>query len=110
MIKQADATFQEVFSQVILADSIKLLPWCISVAVLLCYMNRMMATALQEDENVTAASEPEGSLAPGPSSSPVHPPGTPPLPVPSLPDISFIGTPSVGHSFAEFLAISIQKK
>ena len=33
MVEHIDATFQEVFSQVSLADSIKLLPWCISSTV-----------------------------------------------------------------------------
>ena len=73
MIEQTDATFQEAFSQASSADSIKLLPWCISMAVPLCYMSGTMATAMQQDEDISAASEPEGSLTPGPSSSPVHP-------------------------------------
>ena len=110
MIKQTDATFQEVFSQVSLADSIKLLPWCISTAVPLCYVSGMMATAMQQDKDIPAASKPEGSVAPGPSSCPVDPPRTPPLPVPLLLDILLVGTPPVGHPFAEFLAISTQKK
>ena len=62
-------------------------PWCISAAVPLCYMSGMMATAMQQDKDIPAVSEPKGSLAPGLSGSPVHPPGTPPLPVPPLPDI-----------------------
>ena len=110
MIEQTDASFQEVFSQVSSADSIKLLPWCISAAVPLSYRSGMVATATQQDEDISAASEPHGSLAPCPSSSPVHPPGTPPLPVPPLLDIPLVGTPPVGHPFAEFLAISTQKK
>ena len=110
MIEQTDATFQEIFSQVSLADYIKLLPWCVSMAVPLFYMSRTMATAMQQDEDVPAESEPEGSLTLGPSSSPVHPPRTAPLSVPPLPDIPFVGTPPVGHPFTEFLAISTQKK
>ena len=62
MIKQIDATFEEIFSQASSADSIKLLPLCISVAVPLYYMSKKMATAMQQDEVVPAASEPEGSL------------------------------------------------
>ena len=85
--------FQEVFSQVSLAHSIKLLPWCISSTVPLYYMSGTIATAMQQDEDIPAASEPEGSLAPGPSSSPAHPPRTPPLQVPPLLDIPFVGTP-----------------
>ena len=113
MVEQADATFQEVFSQVRLADSIRILPWCVSsIALPLCYMSRVLATTMQQDEDIlatTTASEPEGSLAPGPSSSPACPPRTLPLPVPPLPDIPFVGTPTVGCLFAEFLAIPTQK-
>ena len=68
-----------------------------------------MATTAQQGEDIPATSESEGSLAPGPSSGPAHPPRTPPLPVPPLPDIPFVGTPPVGHPFAEFLVISTQK-
>ena len=64
----------------------------------------------QDVPATTTASDPEGSLAPSSSSSPAHPPGTPPLPVPPLLDMPFIGTPLVGHPFAEFLAIPTQKK
>ena len=113
MIKQTDATFQEVFSKVSTADSIKLLPWCTSSTVPLCYMSGALATTMQQDEDIpatSAASEPEGSPAPGPSSSPTHPPQTPSLPVPPLPDIPFVGTPLVGFPFAEFLAVFTQKK
>ena len=92
-----------------MADSIKLLPWCISSAVSIYYMGGTMATAVQQDEDIPSASEPKGSPAPGPSSSPAHPPRTPPLPVPPLPDNTFIGTPLVRHPFTEFLAISTQK-
>ena len=113
MVKQADATFQEVFSQGNSANSIKLLPWCISSTVLLCYMSGALATATQQDEDVpatTTASEPEGSLASGPSSSPTHPPRTPPFRVPPLLDIPFVSIPPVECPFAEFLAVPTQKK
>ena len=110
MIKQTEATFQVVISQASLADSIKLLPWCVSAAVSLHYVNGMMAPAMPQDEDVPAASKPEGSPALGPSSSPVHPSRTPPLPVPPLQDIPLVGTPPVGHSFAEDLAISTKKR
>ena len=55
MIKQTNTTFQEVFSQVRSADSIKLLAWCISVAVPHFYMSGTMVTAVQQDEDVPAA-------------------------------------------------------
>ena len=113
IVKQTDATFQEVFSQASSTNSIKLLSWCISSTVPLCYMSGVLATAMQQNEDIpatTTAAKPDGSLAPGPSSSPAHPPGTPPLPVHSLLDILFVGTPPVGHPFAEFLAIPKQKR
>ena len=99
MVKQADATFQEVFSWASLADSIKLLSWCKSSAVPLHYMSRPLATAMQQDKGIPVtptASEPEDSPAPDPSSSPACPPGTLPLPVPPLPDIPFLGSPQWG--------------
>ena len=96
MVEQTYATFQEVFSQVSSADSIKLLPWYISSAVALHYMSEALATTMQQDDDVPAASKPEGSLDPGPSSSPAHPSRTLPLPVPPLPDIPFVGTPPSG--------------
>ena len=51
-----------------------------------------------------------GLTGPGPSSSPACPPRTLSLPVPPLLDIPFVGTPPVGCSFAEFLAIPTCKK
>ena len=93
-----------------LADSMKLLPWCVSMAVPLHYLRRMMATITQLDEEIPAAPEPEDLPNPGPSSSPVHPSRTLPLPVPPLPDIPLVGTPPLGCPFAEFIAISTQKK
>ena len=113
MVEQTDATFQEVFSRVSLPDSIKLLPWCISSTVPLHYMSRALTTATQQGKDVpatTTASDPEGSPSAGPLSSPTYPPGTPPLPVPPLPDIPLGGTPLVGYPFADFLAVSTQKK
>ena len=79
MVKQTDTTFQVVFFQASLANSIKLLPWCISSTVPLCYMSRALATTMQQDEyvpGITTASKPDGSPAPGPSSSPDCPPRT----------------------------------
>ena len=83
MAKQTDATFQEIFSQVSLANSIMFLPGCVSSAVPLCYMSKALATATQQGKDVpatTTESEPEGSPALGPSSSPAYPPRTLPLP------------------------------
>ena len=72
------------------------------------YNNKWIIT-MQQGEDVPTASEPEGSPAPGPSSSPAHPSRTPPLPVTTLPDIPCVGTSLVGDPFAEFLAIPTQK-
>ena len=44
-----------------LADSMKLLPWCVSTAVPLHYVSRLMATVTQPDEDIPTASEPEES-------------------------------------------------
>ena len=98
MTQEGNATFQEVFSMVSLADLIKLLPWHVSSAVPFCYVGEALATTVQQGENVqstTAAPQPEGSLAPGPLSSPAHPTGTLPPLMPLLPDIPFVGTPVV---------------
>ena len=113
MVKQADATIQEVFFQASSADSIKLLPWCISSTAALCYLSGVLATAMQQDEDIpatTTAFKPEGSLAPCPSYSPACPPGTLPLPILPLQDIPFVGTPFIGCPFVESLAIPTQKK
>ena len=113
MAKEVDATFQEVFSQASLTDSIKLLPWCISSTFPLCYMSEALATTMQQDEDIptsTTVPEPEGSLAPGPSNTPAHQTGPLLLPVPPLPDIPFVGTPSNGCPFAGFIASPTQKK
>ena len=63
MAQEANATFQEVFTMVCLTDLIKPLPWCVSSAVLFHYMSEVLATTMQQDENVqttAAAPEPEG--------------------------------------------------
>ena len=112
MIEQADATFQEVFSQVSLADSIKLLPFCVSSSVPLCYMSRALATTTQQDKDVpatTTASQPEGSLAPGPQAVQLIDPELHHFQY--LPyQISPCRHSPLGHPFAEFLAIPTQKK
>ena len=78
MIDQTDATFQEVFSQVSLTEAVKLLPWCISVAVPFHNISGPVTIAALQDEGIPTISqpcptasepepEPHGSLAPGPS-------------------------------------------
>ena len=39
MAWEGDCTFQEVFSMSSLADSVKLLPWCISTSIPHCHMD-----------------------------------------------------------------------
>ena len=112
MTQEGNTTFQEIFSMVSSTDLIKLLSGCVSSTVPFCYMNKALATAMQQGKNVpttAAATEAEGSLTLGPSSSLAHPSGNPPL-VPFLPDIPFVCTPPVGCSFPEFIAGPSQKK
>ena len=121
MIDQTDVTFQGVFFQMSLTEAVKLLPWRVSSAVPFCYLSRAVTIAAQQDKGIPTISEPcpttsepepkpHGSPAPGCSDGLTSPPGTPPLPVSSLPDISLAGTPLVGHSFSDFLAIPSQRK
>ena len=109
MINQIDATLQEVLSQVSSMEAVKLLPWCVSMVVPLCYISEAATMAIHQDEGIsiasepcTAASEPEphGSLVPCPSGVSTSPPATSPLPVFSIPDIPLDGTPLLGCSFA----------
>ena len=113
MAEEADATFQEVFSQTSSTDSVKLLPWCVSSTFPLCYMNKVLATAVQQREDIPATTtmlELEGSQAPTLPDSPAHQTGTPPLPVPPLLDIPLVGTPPVGCPFGGFIDGPTQKK
>ena len=54
MVKEAHATFEEVFTQSSSADSIKLLSWCVSSAFPFYYMSDMLVTATQQEEDVPA--------------------------------------------------------
>ena len=113
MTEEADTTFQKVFSQKHLTDSVKLLPSCISSAIPLPYMSKVLATTAWQREDVpvtTTTPEPEGSQALASSGSPAHWTGTPPLPVPLLQDTPFVGTPPVAHPFAKFIVSLMQKK
>ena len=112
MAEETDATFQEVFSQASSTDMVKLVPWCISSAIPLCYMNEVLATMVQQREDIavtTTAPEPEGSQALAPSDSPSHQTGTPHLPVPPLLDIPFVGTSLVGCPFTGFIVDPYRK-
>ena len=84
MTKEVDTTFQVVFSQISSTDSVKLLPWCISSAVPLHYMNEVLATAAQQREGAPATTltlKKGGSQALAYSNSLAHQAETPPLPV-----------------------------
>ena len=105
--------FKKSFLLIHLTDSIKLLTWCVSSAVLFHYMSETLATAMQLGKNVqsiAAASKPEGSPALDPSSSLVHPTGTSPPLKPLLLDIPVVGTPPVGHPFLGFIADPYPKR
>ena len=88
MAQEGNASFQEVFTMASMAESVKLLPWCVS----------------------SVAPRPQEPPALGPSSSPGHLSETPPAVIPLLPDLLFMGTSPVLCLFAEFLAIYTQKK
>ena len=104
IINQTDATLQEVLSQAGPVEAVKLLPWCISTAVPLCYISEATTTVAQQDEDISIVFKPEpepcDSLVPGPSRVLTPPPVTSPLPVSSLPDIPLEGTSLLGHAFA----------
>ena len=54
MIEEADATFQEVFTQLRSADSNMLLSWYVSSVVPIYYTNNVLDTAMQQEEDVSA--------------------------------------------------------
>ena len=113
MAKEAESTFKEVLPQTSLTNSVKLLPWCISSAVPLHYMNEALTTAVQWEEDVpmtTTVPKPEGTQFPDPTTSLAHHTGTPPPLVPLLLDIPFVGTSHVGCPFAGFIVSPMQKK
>ena len=112
MAKEADTTFQEVFSQASWTDLIKLLPQCVSSAVPLHYMSKALTTTVWQEEDVPVTiTVPmlEDSQALNPSDSPAGQTGTPPLPMPPFLDIPFVDTFLVWHPFAGFSAGPIQK-
>ena len=67
MINQTAAALQEVLSQAGLTEAIKLLPWCVSAAVPLCYIREAATMAAQQDKGVSIAS---GSFPSVPESEP----------------------------------------
>ena len=110
---KGDYTFQEMFSMTSLADSVKLLPWCISTGIPLCHMDDALVATEWQGKTALAtagATEPEEPSALGLSSSPAHSSKTPPHAIPVLLDLPFEGTPSMGHPFFESLAGPLQKK
>ena len=108
MLNQTYATLQEVLSQACSTEAIKLLPWCVSVVVPLCYISEATTMATQQDEGISTVSEPcspvgepepHGLPVPGPSGVMTPPPTMSPPSVSSLPDIPLTGTHLLGHSF-----------
>ena len=89
-------------------EAIKFLLWCVTEAVPLHYISRVVDTATQLVEGAPSMSdpcpmepepEPCGSQALGPSMGLTPPPGTSPLLVTSIQDIPLSGTPLVGNPF-----------
>ena len=91
---------------------IKLLPWCVSSTVPFHYMSKALDTAMQQDKDVsttTTTPQLKGSPTLGLSSSPACPTETLPPLVPLLPDVPFVATPPVGHTFPGFIASPTSK-
>ena len=106
MGEEVDTTFWKVFSETSSIDSVRLLPWCVSGALLACYKSEALATTVQQKvEAPMAANTPEswGPQALVSTSSPVCQMETLPLPILPLSNIPLIGTPPVGHSPVRFL-------
>ena len=111
MEEEVDTTFQEVFLEMSLMDSIRLLPWCISTtsspgALPPCYMREALATAVQQIVEALMAVtvlESEGWQALVSTSSPAHQMETSPIPIPVLLNMPLIGTPPVGCTLVGLL-------
>ena len=111
MALKEDCTFQEVFSMVSLAKSVKLLPWCFSTSTPIHHMDDELAATKQQSKTAPATAdvtELEEPSAPGLSSSSTCSTETPPA-IPLLPDLPLEGTPSMGCPFFESLAGSSQQ-
>ena len=74
MIKQTNATLQEVLSQASWMEAMKLLPWYVSATVPFHYISRATTMAAQQDKGIPIISgpypiesEPHGSPVPSPS-------------------------------------------
>ena len=52
MAEEAEANFQEIFSQTSSTNLVNLLPWCVSSAFPPCYMNEVLATTAQQKEDI----------------------------------------------------------
>ena len=91
-------------------EAVKLLPWCISAVVPLCYISEVASMATHQDDGISITSkscspaprsESHSLPVPGQSGSPTPPPMMFPLPVLSIPNIPSDGTPLWGCLFAE---------
>ena len=81
MAQEGHITFQEVFSMTSLANSVKLLPWCISSGIPLRYMDDALVSIVQwggDAQATMAAPKQKEPPTLGPSCSPTHLTETPP--------------------------------
>ena len=58
MLNQTDATLQDVLSQMSSMETIRLLPWCVSVVVPPHYIGQAATMATQQDEGISTISGP----------------------------------------------------
>ena len=113
MAQEENTFFQDVFTIASPVELIKLLSWCISSVVPSSYISEVLVASVWLSKTApatTAVPEPEESTTPGPSSSPACLSETPHPIISLFPDLPFMCTAPVGCPFAEFLAISTQKK
>ena len=101
MEEEVDTTIYKVFSDISSANSVRLIPWCISTAaspnvIPIHHLREALATALQlgvDAPAVTPAPVSEGPHALAPTGSPVCHSETPPPPILLLSDIPYISNP-----------------
>ena len=81
MAREGEYTFPGAFLITCLAESVMLLPWCVSTGIPLHHMDDALVATEQQSETALATvgvTEPEKLSAPGLSSSPAHSLKTPP--------------------------------
>ena len=118
MAKEVNATFHEVFSDISLADLVRLIPWYIYTTashdvIPVHHLGKALATAMQPGVDGPAVTLAPGSEDPqvlAPMSSPAHDSETAPPPILPLSDVPSIGTPPVGCLLVGFLIDSQNAK